>query len=227
MQKQNFHLITHRLCPYVQRSVIVLQEKGITYRRTNIDLANKPEWFTQVSPMGKVPVLLIDKNRSLFESSVICEYLNEITPGSLHPEDALEKAYHRAWIEFGSGILNSIAALYNAKDKSTFANMCSEIKNKFQIVEKEMSGTPFFSGDKFHLIDAVYGPIFRYFEVFDHITALHIFDNLSKTQAWHMALQQRSSVQLAVTPEYPELLLQFIKKRNSYLSGFVSTTEIT
>jgi len=141
MQKQNFHLITHILCPYVQRSVIVLQEKGITYQRTNIDLANKPEWFTQVSPMEKVPVLLVDKNKSLFESAVICEYLNEITPGSLHPEDPLEKAYHRAWIEFGSGILNSIGALYNAKEKNIFENQCSEIKNKFQIIEKEVSGT--------------------------------------------------------------------------------------
>lgn len=227
MQKQNFHLITHLLCPYVQRSVIVLQEKGITYQRTNIDLANKPEWFTRISPMGKVPVLVVDKNKSLFESAVICEYLNEITPGSLHPEDALEKAYHRAWIEFGSGILNSIAALYNAKDKNTFENRCSDIKNKFQSVEKEISGTPFFSGDKFHLIDAVYGPIFRYFEVFDRITALNVFDDLTKVQAWRMALQHRSSVQLAVTPKYPELLLQFIKKGNSYLSGFVSTTKIT
>jgi len=223
MQKQNFHLITHLLCPYVQRSVIVLQEKGITYQRTNIDLANKPEWFTLISPMSKVPVLVVDNNKSLFESAVICEYINEITPGSLHPEDPLEKAYHRAWIEFGSGILNSISALYNAKGEEVFENRRSEIKKKFQIVEQEVSGTPFFSGDKFHLIDAVYGPIFRYFDVFDRFTNLNIFDNLIRTKAWRIALQQRSSVQLAVTPEYPELLLQFIKKRNSYFSGLVYT----
>lgn len=90
-------LITHVLCPYVQRSVIVLREKNIPYRRTDIDLADKPDWFREISPLGKVPILVTGERRSLFESAVICEYLNDITPGSLHPEDALERAEHRAW----------------------------------------------------------------------------------------------------------------------------------
>ena len=60
--------------------------------------------------MGKVPVLIVDENKVLFESAVICEYLNEITFGSLHSKDPLEKARHRAWIEFGSGILGSIGS---------------------------------------------------------------------------------------------------------------------
>jgi len=51
----------------VQRSIITLEEKGIGYTRTDIDLANKPNWFTQKSPMGKVPVLLVDESRTLFE----------------------------------------------------------------------------------------------------------------------------------------------------------------
>lgn len=223
MKQKNFHLVTHLLCPYVQRSVIVLQEKGIAYKRTDIDLANKPEWFTRISPMGKVPLLLVNNRTSLFESAVICEYLDEITPGSLHPQDPLEKAYHRAWIEFGSGILNSIVALYNAKNKQAFENERSEIHNKFQLIEKELSGTPFFSSNQFHLIDAVYGPVFRYFEVFDRVTKCAVFEGLPKIKIWHIALQQRSSIQLAVVPEYSELLLKFLKKRNSYISNLVST----
>ena len=52
-------LISHRLCPYVQRVAIVLAEKNQFFERINIDLANKPEWFMSISPLGKTPVLLV------------------------------------------------------------------------------------------------------------------------------------------------------------------------
>jgi len=223
MDQAVFHLVSHVLCPYVQRSIIVLQEKAIPYTRTDIDLYNTPEWFKRISPMGKVPVLQINESRALFESAVICEYLNDITPGSLHPIDFLEKAYHRAWMEFGSGILDSIGALYTAENKASFDNRCIKIQAKFQQVENEINSAPYFSGDRFQLIDAVYGPIFRYFDVFDRFTDLAIFQNLPKVSAWRQALQQRVSVQCAVVPEYPQLLLQFLRERNGYMSGFLSS----
>ena len=56
----------------------------------------------------------------MFESAVICEYLDEITPDSLHPLDPLTKAKHRSWIEFGSNLLAKIAGFYAAKDEETF-----------------------------------------------------------------------------------------------------------
>ena len=53
-------LISHKLCPYVQRAVIALTEKGVPFERIDIDLANKPDWFLKISPLGKVPVLLVE-----------------------------------------------------------------------------------------------------------------------------------------------------------------------
>ncbi len=170
MKKPTFHLVTHVLCPYVQRSIITLEEKNISYTRTDIDLAKKPAWFEQKSPMGKVPILLVDEKHTLFESAIICEYLDEITLGSLHPVDDLEKACHRSWIEFGSSILSKVSSLYNAKKAAQFHAIHAEIQSKFRLIEIELSGSPFFSREIFHLIDAVYGPIFRYFDVFDTFT---------------------------------------------------------
>lgn len=92
---QDFHLISHDLCPYVQRAVIVLTEKQIAHRRSYIDLANKPDWFARLSPLGRVPVLETG-GAVVFESQVIAEYLDEITAGTLHPTDPLEKARHRS-----------------------------------------------------------------------------------------------------------------------------------
>lgn len=221
MKHQIFNLISHVLCPYVQRSIITLEEKNIPFTRTDIDIANKPAWFKQKSPMGKVPILIVDDNRALFESSVICEYLDEVTADSLHPRDSFEKAYHRALIELGSAILNNIASLYNTKDKASFHNIHTEIQGKFQFIEKELSAIPFFSGDKFNLIDAVYGPIFRYFEVFDSFTELNTFAHLPKCQLWRKALSQRKSVQRAVSEDYSALLIQFLINRDSYISQLI------
>src|SRR5437764_2510093 len=112
-------LISHKLCPYVQRAVIALTEKGVPFERIDIDLSNKPDWFLKISPLGKTPVLVVD-GTAIFESAVILEYLEETQPHPLHPADPLHRAEHRGWIEFGSAVLNDIAGFYGAKDKATF-----------------------------------------------------------------------------------------------------------
>lgn len=221
MKPQVFNLISHVLCPYVQRAIIILKEKNIPFTRTDINLARKPSWFKQKSPMGKVPILIIDDNRTLFESSVICEYLDEVTVGSLYPTNSFEKAHHRSLIELASAILNNIASLYSAKDKASFQNIHAEIKKKFLFIEKELSSKPYFSGDKFNLIDAVYGPVFRYFEVFDSFTELNTFTHIPKCQVWRKTLSQRKSIQQAVPQDYSILLLQFLINRNSYISTLI------
>jgi glutathione S-transferase len=225
MKQQSYHLISHTLCPYVQRSVITLEEKSIDYTRSDIDLQNKPAWFKQASPMGKVPLLLVNNSHSIFESAVICEYLDEVTPNSLHPKDYLEKAHHRSWIAFGSEILNNIARLYNADDIEHFQKIHIQIQKSFQHIEKVIYGTPFFSGEKFHIIDATYAPIFRYFDVFDSFSDLKTFTNLPRCQLWRNALRQRKSIQNAVAKDYSSLLIQFLIDRESYISKLIPNVE--
>lgn len=71
----------------MQRVAIVLHEKGLAFERRTIDLAHKPDWFLALSPLGKTPVLQV-RGQSLFESAVICEYLDEVATPALHPQDA-------------------------------------------------------------------------------------------------------------------------------------------
>src|SRR3954470_15916329 len=112
-------LVSHKLCPYVQRAVVSLTEKGVPFERIDVDLSNKPDWFLKVSPLGKTPVLLVGEH-AIFESAVILEYLEETQPKPLHPADALRRAEHRAFIEYGSAVLNDIAGLYSAPDEAAF-----------------------------------------------------------------------------------------------------------
>lgn len=215
-------LISHELCPYVQRSVIVLKEKDIPYQRLDIDLGNMPEWFKALSPMQRVPLLRVNDNKALFESAVICEYLDEITKDSMHPQDPFEKARHRAWIEFGSGILDDIGSLYNAPDKESYESKRDEIRHKFITLEQEITEHgKYFQGNTFHVIDAVYGPIFRYFDVLEQRTDLGIFTDLKKVTRWRQNLAQRDSVRQAVSQHYPALLLEFVEQCNSYLSSLI------
>lgn len=217
MSVSSLKLVSHTLCPYVQRAVITLHEKEIPHEREYVDLAQKPDWFLALSPMGKVPLLLVN-DTVLFESAVICEYLDEVTPGSLHPADPLLKAKHRAWIEFGSSILNTIAGFYNAKDESIFEAKRQELIQKFQLLEDQLQEGPFFSGDRFSLVDAAYGPIFRYFEVFEQYQDFGFMVDAPKVRRWRDALLKRPSVIEAVVPAYPQLLDEFLRKRNSHLT---------
>ena len=210
-------LVSHVLCPYVQRVAIVLAEKGLAFERIDIDLASKPDWFLRVSPLGKTPVLLVG-DEAIFESSVICEYIEEIASPRLHPQDPLERARHRGWMEFGSNILNTVGGFYNARDEEALHSKSRELATSFQRVEAALGEGPYFSGDRFSMVDAVFGPVFRYFDVFDAIGDFGVFDGTPGVIHWRRALSARNAVQRAVRPDYPARLNTFLLARDSALS---------
>ena len=213
----NHTLVSHALCPYVQRAAIVLHEKGIPFERREIDLAAKPAWFLAVSPLAKTPVLLVG-DVALFESAVICEYLDETTPPRLHPEDALERARERSWMEFGSALLDGIGAFYSASTEAALQARSRDLHARFERVEAALGEGPWFGGARFGLVDAVFGPVFRYFDVFDEIEDFGFFKGLPKLAAWRAALAARPSVRGAVSTDYPERLRAYLLRRGSALS---------
>lgn len=209
-------LVSHALCPYVQRVAIVLMEKNLPYERRDIDLANKPDWFLALSPLGKTPVLVLGAD-ALFESTVICEYLDETAAPRLHPSDPLRRARHRAWMEFGSQVLNLIGAFYSAPDTPALHARAADIRNRFAQIESVLGAGPFFDGD-FSLVDAVFGPVFRYFDVFDTIADFGFWTDVPKLCRWRAALAQRPSVQRAVAPQYGQQLREFLASKTSALA---------
>jgi len=210
-------LVSHELCPYVQRAAIALSEKQMPFERVYVDLRNKPDWFSAISPLGKTPVLLVG-DRAIFESAVILEYLEDTGPRPLHPADPLERAEHRGWIEFGSSILNDIARLYNAKDDSSFDAQRAALVEKFLRVETQLGQSSYFAGENFHLVDAVFAPVFRYFDVFDKIGDFGVFRRTPRVSVWRGNLAMRESVRTAVNADYPDRLRAFLLARKSHLS---------
>lgn len=216
-------LASHGLCPYVQRAAIVLAEKCVPFERRNVELSNKPEWFLNVSPLGKAPVLLVG-NEAIFESAVICEYLDEVALPKLHPADPLQRAQHRSWMEFGSVLLRLIGAFYCADTVQLLRAKAAEIHARFEQVEAALGSGPYFAGVSFSMVDAVFAPIFRYFDIFDAIDDFGFWDRVPKVCRWRHALVQRPSVEAAVRPDYPALLRTFLRARGSALSRHMEET---
>jgi glutathione S-transferase len=210
-------LISHVLCPYVQRAAIVLAEKGVAFERRDVDLANKPDWFLAMSPLGKTPVLWVH-GEAIFESAVICEYLDETTLPRLHPADPLLRARHRAWMEFGSAVLNAIGGFYSAAEDAALQARARDIRQRLEQLEAVLGDGPYFAGPSFSIVDAVFGPVFRYFDVFDRIADFGFWPGLPRVQAWRRALSVRPSVVAAVRLDYPELLAAFIERKGSALA---------
>ena len=201
----------------MQRAVIALTEKGVPFERIDIDLANKPDWFLGVSPLGRTPVLMVGEH-AIFESAVILEYLEETEKKPLHPVDPLRRAEHRAFIEFGSAVLNDIAGLYSAQDEAAFNAKAGQLEARFARLETRVAAAPWFDGEHFSLVDAVFGPVFRYFDVFDTIGEFGILANKPKLARWRECLAARPSVRSAVSADYAALLRDFIDRRRSWLS---------
>jgi glutathione S-transferase len=214
-------LVSHHLCPYVQRAAIALAEKGVPFERRTIDLSAKPDWFLAVSPLGKVPLLIVEddgRQTVLFESAVICEYLEETQPAILlHPADALTRARHRGWMEFGSSILSEVWGFETARDTATYEVKRKALINKLGQVEAALGDGPFFAGEAFSLVDAVFAPIFRYFEVFDTLTPTGVVDAFPRVTRWRKALAARRSVREAVADDYAERLRVFLKNHDAWL----------
>lgn len=221
-----YRLISHHLCPYVQRAVITLAEKNLPFERSYVDLAHKPEWFKRISPLGKTPVLEVD-GRALFESAVICDYLDEVEAPRLHPADPLARAEHRAWIEFASATLNTIAAFYRAPDAAALELQRRALTAKIAALEGRLSGQdgPYFAGAAFSLVDAAFAPVFRYFDTFDEIRDFRFFNGCTRVYEWRARLAERASVRESVVADYAQRLRVFLLERHSALSALMRSAE--
>lgn len=219
MNTPKLTLISHALCPYVQRAAIALLEKGVPFERRTIDLSDKPDWFVKLSPLAKVPVLVVDDETVLFESSVIAEYVNELTGSDLLAADLLEKSRQRAWIEFASAGIANIGRLYSAHDEAAFESASVELVGKFETLEGNLGGGPYFDDADFSLVDAAFAPTFRYFDVIEQLTTVDFFRTTPKVSAWRAALDSRASVQNAVDGDYLNRLLQFFAEKPSVIGA--------
>lgn len=223
MSAAKLTLISHELCPFVQRVAIMFHEKGIAFERINIDLKNKPAWFLAISPAGKVPLLKISRPQEqevvLFESIPICEYIEEVYPDpAMHPRDAITKAQHRAWIEFSTAMLADAWRLLNADDERIAASAATAFRQKLARFEESLAAGPYFYGDTFTIVDAVTAPVFRYFDILACGESDPLFAGLTRVSMWRNSMKKRPSVDSAVARDYAERFNKYLTEQNALLA---------
>jgi glutathione S-transferase len=207
-------LISFKICPFVQRSIIVLQEKNVDYDITYINLKEPPAWFKAISPLGKVPVLKVG-DEVVFESAVIMEYLDEVNPPSLHPADPLRKAHNRAWIEFASTLFMCQFNMVMAQDQEACDKAEQELRDKLTLVNAQIKG-PLFNGEEFSLIDAAYAPLFMRIALLEQWQPMGLLEGMPKMQTWSEKLLARPSVERSVVEELPQLYRGHISASGGY-----------
>ena len=218
MPLQPIELISFNLCPFVQRSVITLLKKGIEFNITYIDLANPPEWFLEISPLAKVPVLRYG-DAVLFESAVINEFLDEITPEQIMPTAPLDKARDRAWIEFSSQVIIDQYLMSIADNDEDFEKHSNALTGKLQRLEDVIEEKGFLSGIDFTLVDTALAPLFTRFEIIARLFGQDLVSGLPKLSALSQRLLGLEFVQKSVVANFEDIYVSYLKNHNSYLTA--------
>lgn len=213
-----YKLISFSFCPFVQRPRIVMLEKQIAHEIEYIDLQSPPAWFHDVSPLEKVPVLMVGET-ALFESMPICEYLDEVSEGSLYADDPLERARQRAWIEFANELLSLNHQIVTASEEAAFKRARAIMTDRLETVEEVLGEGPFFGGARFGMVDAVYAPLFRFFRVIRDATGLNTLnEDLPGMSAWSESLLSHASVRDAVPEHFESAYLAFLGRQQGPLA---------
>lgn len=212
----DLELISFKICPFVQRTVITLKYKKVPFRITYIDLADPPAWFKEISPFGKVPLLKVDDKEVLFESAVINEFVDEITPPSLQPADPLKKALNRAWIEFGSECLTNQFQMLMAKDAETFTQKRTELQGKLARLEAVLGEGPFFNGPELSLVDTAFAPLFMRLGMLIDKEIVDASLCGPKASQWSRTLLAMPAVQDSVVSDFESLFFGRLQNMGSY-----------
>ena len=186
-------------CPFAQRTRMALIEKGLDFELIEIDVYNKPDWFLEISPYGKVPVL-VHEGRTIYESAIINEYLEEKYPEvALMPEDYYERARARIWIDYCSNYYLPACTrlLRDHQDDDRQQQNLKIVGDRLLYIEKECfakndSGV-FWMGEQLTLVDLHYAPFFERFGAYEHLFDAKWPKECKKIRSWWDAMQDRQS----------------------------------
>jgi glutathione S-transferase len=196
----DLELFSMPLCPFAHRVRLVLAEKEIAYRLTEIDLGNKPPAFLKISPYGKVPALR-HGDKHICESAIINEYLDEVFPERpLLPRDPAVRAHARFWIEFAnSRLFAATASLLYGPHRQNRPPALEQIAAAMRFMEAEaLAKRPgdgaYWLGPDLSLVDLTFYPWFEQLAALERFRDVRMPPDLERLAEWREAVAQRSSV---------------------------------
>jgi glutathione S-transferase len=177
--------------PYVRKVRVVMAEKKLDYQFVLEDVWNQ-DTIVKSNPLGKVPCLVLDGGEAVFDSRVIVEYVDTLSPvGKLIPPSGRERVEVRTWEALGDGLLD--AALL-ARLEATWAGRSAEqrcqawadrqmrtVHNALKAMGQGLGEKPYCAGTHFTLADVAVGCALGYLDFrFPHIDWRGGYANLQK-----------------------------------------------
>ena len=191
-------LFSYEACPFAQRTRIILNEKNISYKLTEIDLQNKPEWWKKISPLGKVPLLKIN-DKVIYESRIINEFIEEAFPNPpLMPKDLYLRSSARIWIDYcDSYLLPSIHSLVNNSNADKKNENKENLTEKLIFIEEQAfkyyESGPFFMGKEISLVDIQFIPFFERFPSYEYYWDIKIPKECKNLLNWLNIMNTKES----------------------------------
>ncbi|KAG7590202.1 Glutathione S-transferase N-terminal [Arabidopsis suecica] len=173
-------------CPFSQRVLLTLEEKKLPYKTHLINVSDKPQWFLDISPEGKVPVVKLD-GKWVADSDVIVGLLEE-----KYPEPSLKTPPEFASV--GSKIFGAFVTFLKSKD----ANDGSEkaLVDELEALENHLKthSGPFVAGEKVTAVDLSLAPKLYHLEVaLGHYKNWSVPESLTNVRNYAKALFSRDS----------------------------------
>ena len=186
--------------------MIVLRAKDVEFEVTYINLREKPDWFLEISPHGKVPVLSVG-GQPLFESNAIAEFLDEMVPPRLHPEDPIKRARNRAWTDFVPDFSAALGGAYYAADETALASGMTVARGRLAKLEEAIASErgndgPYFNGPELCLVDAAYAPFLMRYALVETRLGCGLLNEFPLVQAWSDALLANERVTGSVADSF-------------------------
>ena len=205
-----------------------MRAKGVEFEVTFINLREKPDWFLEISPHGKVPVLKVD-DEVLFESNAIAEFLDETVPPRLHPEDPVQRARNRAWTDYVPTFSSALSGVYYTKTREDMEAGLANAPVAVDRLEKAIAGQrgndgPYFNGPDLSLVDAAYAPFLQRFLIADGFLNTSLLDGFPLVRAWTDALLSNEIVTGAVAPNFLEEFYSNLRRREFYVATLIDAS---
>jgi len=198
-------IVSAGTCPFAQRTRMVLLEKGIDFSLTEIDLDAKPDWFLEISPYAKVPVIR-HGDAVLWESAVINEYLEEAYPEpALLPRDPVRRAQARIWIDFANTrMVPHVYKMMLRQDEEGQALHRRRLTEAVLAMEqglRDLSSGPYWLGTEPSLVDFTFFPHVQRFVALKHYRGFTIPASCERLLHWRETMFARPSVQATRAPD--------------------------
>ena len=206
-----------------------MRAKDVEFEVTFINLREKPDWFLEISPHEKVPVLKVG-DEILFESNAIAEYLDETVPPRLHPEDPLARAKNRAWTDFVPSFAKALIGVYYTKSREEVEAAYEDAVEALEMLEGALEASrgdkgPYFNGQKLSLVDAAYAPFLQRFTIMDRFLKTGLIERFPKVAAWRDALLANEIVTGATAPNFLEEFYGNVRRQGYYVATLIDAAE--